>query len=210
MPLCETVRLSQPLKGVLLRRQTRSPERTVGAADAALEEAQARLAQLEAAHKKALEEAYRKGVGDGQAQARQQAEARLSTMEKNLGAAVAALVKERSTLAAELEGILPELIIEGVGRVLYGLEPDGETIQRIVRELLSGFDTEDSARRLFLNPEDLKSLQAVQAAFEESDPGLRLVADASLHRGECYLEGRFGLADARYSAKLSSLRKVLE
>lgn len=205
MPLSDTVRFSQPLRQAVLRKQARTPDPDAEAEARAREEAAALAAREEA-----LREAHQKGLAEGRKEAARQAEARMQKLAGEVHAVMASLETERQALTAQVRELLPELVIEGVGRVLYGLEPDGETVHRIITSILDGFDSDDSQMRISLNPEDLTSLKEVAPELAETYPGLRLVPTTDLHRGECLVEGRFGVADARYSAKLSSLRKVME
>lgn len=208
MPSFKTLQFGQPLRGVRLRGGSGAVE-----ADAAAEAAQ-RMAALEAqwqAKVKAAEkEGYTRGLAEGRKAEKAAVEAAQAKQAQQIAAIMKSLESERLELVNELQAVLPELILEGVARILHGWEPDAETLQKIVHGILAGYDGEDKQSRLSLNPEDLALLKDHNAELEVAYPGLRIIEDGRLQRGECLLEGRFGVTDERHSAKLENLKKVLE
>lgn len=209
MPLSEAVSFSQPLKAAILFRQSRAENSGKETCCNNSTEEHEDLSKIQAAEfEVAIEEAYQRGLADGRKLEAEETRQGLEQLGQEVQGTLEAVVEERRALVPRLRELLPELLVEGVGRVLHGYEPDGSMIQRIVSELLDGFDNQDSRMRLSLNPVDLENLIRLVPDFQNWYPELSLLADGSLHRGECLLDGRFGVVDARHSAKLASLRKV--
>ncbi|MFO7724002.1 MAG: FliH/SctL family protein [Oceanipulchritudo sp.] len=209
MPLSEQVSFSRPLKEAVLARHQpggsgpQDPEVQVGEVESAqtLSEEQLRTE---------TDRAYKEGFAAGKAEGEAFRDAAMETLRGEVARVLEGIRNESDGLVRELESVLPEFIIEGVGRILYTMEPDAEAVSQTVRDLVSGIDAEDRAMRLSINPEDAELLEEVDPVLHERFPGLTLVKEAGLSRGECFLESRFGISDARYAAKLNNLRKVLE
>lgn len=203
MPLSNSIQLTSPLKGVILTgRLSNGNGRRSATGDA---EDKAREANRESA-----ELAYKRGLEEGKELAIAEFKIRQEELEQQLHSILDALAEEREALGHSLHELLPELVIEGVGSILYGLEPDAKLVKRIVSEILDDFDGEESQMRLSMNPDDIETLKGNDEKFSELHPELRIQADEKLHRGECRLDSRFGVTDARFSAKLAGLRKVFE
>jgi len=201
MILSKEIQFSQPLRGVLL---TRSHE-----GDSKDDEAEPTSDRMDEAVREAQTEAYARGFEDGRAAEATARERDREAMRRELDEILSSFQRERDGLVTELEALLPQYILEGVGRMLYAMEPDAKAVSRIVRELLHGRDEKDHPMRLTLNSRDAGLLEEIDPALFERFPNLNLIRDDSLHSGECLLESRFGIADARYSAKLANLQKVL-
>lgn len=215
MPSCERIEFSQPLRAAVLAKQSALSEAssTVTGEElgVALGEQRARLEQEHAkALKAARAEAEAAGHAAGKAEAEAVAAARAEEQEGQLKTVLVRVEEQLGQLRGELEALLPELIVEGVGRVLHAWKPDGEEVKAVVGELLEGFESESGNLRLSVNAEDWEALEEEDADFAERYRALEIRKDVGLQRGECYLEGRFGVADARFAAKLRSLREVME
>lgn len=206
MPLSNSIQFSSLLKGVIISRQIEH-ELNGHAVNGQLD---SEVRDNFENNQETIEAAYERGVAEGKAKAEAEIIARAEEMDAQFQAILTSVTEERKSLSLSLQNLLPELVIEGVGRILYGLEPDREMIQTIISDILKDFDTDDSQMRLFMHPEDLDILKDLDGNFCEVHPGLRLIADDKLHRGECHLDSRFGVTDARFSAKLANLRKVFE
>lgn len=210
MPLSEQVAFSRPLREAVLARH--QPGR-FGAEDLdrGEEVEEENPYTISEDHLKTeTERAYNEGFAAGKAKGEATSEAAMEALRNEIAKVLAGIQGESDTLVRELESILPEFIIEGVGRILYGMEPDAEAVSNTVNDLLKGVDTEDQVMRLSINSRDAELLAEVDSSLSVRFPRLSLVKDPSLSRGECFLESRFGIADARYAAKLNNLRKVLE
>lgn len=222
MPLSERVEFTRPLRAAILSRQTADSNGVSAGPEKAetfskedinrqLERQKRKLEQAHAqALQKAREEGRRAGREEALAESREQAESARMEQRKHLRAMLEQVDQRVGTLRAEVEDLLPELIVEGVGRVLHAWEPNTAQVKAVVADLLEGFDPENGQYRLSLNAEDWKLLREEEGNNLQRYESLNIREDAGLQRGECYLEGRFGVADARFSAKLQSLREVLE
>ncbi len=155
-------------------------------------------------------EAYARGRKEGLAEAEAAHQQELEVLRTRVDVVINGVSEQGTALFRQLEGLLPDLIIEGVGRVLHAWEPEPAMVDRIVQELVAGFDPANARMRLTLNPQDLKALQGNDDSLSHRYPGIEVASNEELARGECYLEGRFGVADARYAAKLRNLREVME
>ena len=69
---------------------------------------------------------------------------------------------------------------------------------------------------IHLSPEDAQAISAViesrgpQAVTEASISRVEIVADPSLGRGDCLVEGDLVTVDGRLNARIEELRRVLE
>jgi flagellar assembly protein FliH len=52
-------------------------------------------------------------------------------------------------------------------------------------------------------------LETLTPAWSAQYPGLRITPDAALSPGDCQVRSRFGITDARISAKLETLEREL-
>ena len=153
--------------------------------------------------------AYAEGLEAGRKLERDERAAVAADQSAQYTQALASLESSRSELVEQVQTLLPELVIEGVGRILQAWQPDTAAIEAVVGELLAGFDTAEGNIRVYLHPDSIQQLLNGIEEFSEKNPQIDLHKDDSLLAGECRVEGRFGLADARYSSKLLNLRKVL-
>lgn len=215
MPSCERIQFRQPLRAAVLAKQSATVEASSSLSAeelaTALREQQGRLEREHAAAlEKARAEAEAAGHAAGKAEAEAAARVQAEEKEGHLKTVLGQVEGQLAALRGEVEALLPELIVEGVGRVLHAWKPDGEEVKAVVGELLEGFESESGELRLSVNADDWKALEEEDADFAERYRALEIRKDRELQRGECYLEGRFGVADARFAAKLRSLREVME
>lgn len=210
MPLSEQVAFSRPLKEALLARHQPGRPKAVHPGNVEEAEEENPYTISEEFLKRETERAYEEGFAAGKAKGEATNEVAMEALRREIAKVLEGIQGESDGLVRELESILPEFIIEGVGRILYTMEPDAEAVSETVNDLLKGVDAEDQVMRLSISPKDAELLAEVDPTLGERFPRLTLVTDTGLSRGECFLESRFGIADARYAAKLNNLRKVLE
>ena len=139
----------------------------------------------------------------------------------------------------ELEERLPALVMGLVERVLPGIEFDRQTIVQIVRSMITEFTNDEEALEVYLCPDDLALLKALNAPdkpmpnneeeggfasaiagiFDNLDgdnallpefPKVKFFEDSSLGRGDCQVKSRFGLLDGRISTKLRRVEEGLK
>lgn len=211
MPSSEALAFSTPLRQALLARHQPATRASGDGKEAEGLSPEGGGGLVAAAyHEQEIRKAYEKGKAEGLVEAQAAHAAEMDRIKGDVHATLEDLNRIASTLASEVEALLPELVLEGVGRVLYSIQPDANEVKGIVDELLSGIDADGQQMRLSMHAEDIKLLKEIDPDLSERFPGLNIIKDAALSRGECFLESRFGLADARFSAKLNNLRKVLE
>ncbi|MFA5264205.1 MAG: FliH/SctL family protein [Opitutaceae bacterium] len=115
---------------------------------------------------------------------------------------------ERSMLD-QLRSSLPELVLEIARRLLAGYEPPAELVQKLCVETLDQLFPERENLELIVSTRDAALLTKNMKDLEARYPGLRVRPDTALSPGDCQVRSRFGLTDARQSAKLESLRHEL-
>ncbi len=117
----------------------------------------------------------------------------------------ARLAELEPALLGEIRAALPGLALDLARRVLAGFEPPPEVIERICREALDQLYPERAGLELILSPRDAQLLTQLNPDWLQRYPDLRLQTDAALAPGDCQVRSRFGLTDARQSAKLETL-----
>ncbi|MGH8017960.1 MAG: FliH/SctL family protein [Opitutaceae bacterium] len=182
----EHVRFFQPLRSVRLAGH-RAPALT--------------QAQIDAL----LQESYQRGYSDASAHITQQIVEQRNdvnhlreTLFRSLEEAVAGAV-------AEVRAALPALTMQALRRVLARVQIDRATVTGVVEELLSEIGPDVGPTELRLHPEDLALAEGLEAQLASIHPGLRLVGDESLARGDCQAVTRFGKVDARLQNKVEKL-----
>lgn len=209
-PLFDTIRLHKPLASAELS-ETSTPEQLESfGPDVKVYSTKDTVTLLPYEIEQIKAEAYAAGQADAAKQLEVSAQQERESRNAALQSSLAELSKLQSDLVQEFDEVLPELLIEAAGRLLAGWVPQRADVESIVDELLEDFNSGDHAMRIHLNPTTLETLtDAGVDAFVRQNPGLEFVADPKLQPGESTLDGRFGLADARFSAKLKNLKEVL-
>lgn len=204
-PLSKTIRFNRPLVGACLS-SSEGAEETKGDVHVLGETLELMPHELEAVKQRA----YSEGKKAGQEEAEANYEADLSHKIRECGDLATELAALKNDLIQEMHGAIADLVLEAVGRLLDGWQPDAPAVEAMVEALLNDFDAEDHRMRIRLHHETLELLSGASVEqFKESNPQLEFRGDSRLKPGECVLEGRFGLADARYSEKLKNLSEVL-
>lgn len=109
-------------------------------------------------------------------------------------------------LVAQLRTSLPELLMEIARRMLAGFAPPAEVVEKLCADTLEQLYPERENLELIVSPRDAALLEKLTANLATRYPGLRISADPLLHAGDCQVRSRFGLTDARMSAKLDALQ----
>lgn len=156
-----------------------------------------------------LARAHQNGIEEGRRLAEQSLREERMALQAYQKQILARLEEREAILFAEVEAALPELILEGVRRVIGLWQPTAEQLQVLVRDMLDGLQGESGNLRVFLNPQDAAAMRGFSTQLVAEFPGLELVEDSHLDRGECYLHGRFGITDGRFATKLENLQKVM-
>lgn len=114
-----------------------------------------------------------------------------------------------TSMAEQLRAGLPALAIDIARRLLAGFEPSEALVRSLCTEALDQLYPERENLELILCPRDVELLRKHLSDLEGRYPGLRLRADGSLSPGDCQVRSRFGLTDARLSAKLEAIQHEL-
>ena len=204
-PLSKTIRFTRPLVGARLVEP--GTDTTQHGQVHALDDTPGLSSyEIEAIREKAFQAGEQSAREKAEVVYQDELAAKIGLCEKAAGE----LMNLKQDLIDEMHGAVAELVLEAAGRLMEGWEPDEAGVKKTVEALLEDFDPGDHRMRIRLNPESLELLTgSTTAQFEQSYPQLEFTADAHLKPGECQLEGRFGLADARYSEKLKNLSEVL-
>ncbi len=183
------------------------------------------LAQSEkdrqAAVKKGHSEGFAAGKEEGVIQGRSELEAQLrSEFEKELSGAVEILNTVHDEIKNNLEELLaanPYRLIRLWQKVLSRLLVrevafDQEAALRLFKNLMSrASDKEDV--RVYLNPDDLDSIEAQRGNFGDLIRGVRnieFMADDEVDKGSCIVETGLGIYDARWRTQLEQISTEVE
>ena len=155
-----------------------------------------------------LEEARQEGYEAGKREAESALEETMQQLAQFGSQTLQNLQNQQESLISEVEHALPELVLEGVRRIIETWTPQPEEIENLVNDLLTCLEGDAGPVRVFLNPEDRKIMESIHENMERDFPGVTLFEDSKLRSGECYARGRFGTTDGRFEAKLENMRKV--
>jgi flagellar assembly protein FliH len=171
--------------------------------------------ELEAERSRVLERARREGLEAGRREGRDAALAewtgRLDEATRALGAAAHALAAVRAELVAELERELPGLVLGLARRVLERELARPEAPVALVQALVGRLAGGEEPLAVRLHPSVTETFEAWRAAAGRPDlAGLRVERDATLAPGECVLETRTSVRDARLETQLDEALRALE
>lgn len=149
--------------------------------------------------------AYERGRNEAQKEFKEKIEAARVLQ----GDLLSRLQEAEQALAETVEAALPELVIEGVRRVIPQWSPEAEDIQGVIQGMLSGLEGESGPLEIRLNERDKAHLEELGGSLSRDFSATTLIADPGLRSGECVVSGRFGMVDGRFESKLNGLRKDL-
>jgi flagellar assembly protein FliH len=193
MKWSDTLTLTQPLRDV--RPLTPVP---------ALE-AEHRLREAEAA-------AYERGRRDAEKALREQLlQQRSELLELHQGV-VDKLRGAVPQVVAETEEALLNLAFEAARRLVAGVKLTSKMVEAVVREALSHVEDKTEIA-IHLHADDLALLRKHKSPLLKGTPDsgpLRFISSTEIARGDCLVQTRFGLLDARRETKLEQLRQSLK
>lgn len=148
-------------------------------------------------------DAYARGVADGEATARQRAEAMIASSVRALNEAIESVRTHEARWTSNAEENVAALAIM-VARHLVQREVDAdpEIVRGLVNRALSQFPL-DQVITVRLNPEDVTACGSTlkpDAAGRMRD--VRWISDAHILRGGCLVEGRERIIDGRVDTSL--------
>lgn len=191
-PITSTITLSTPLRRVGLRL-----EEIAGAV---------RRDEVEAAR----QAAYQHGFADASDFLNQQLAEQRADVIQLVEQTFKSLEEQRGELLRQFGAALPGIATEIARRVLCGLEPDRNRIERTVDEVLAELSPGTRDIEIVMHPADLDLLGRYEEQFRERYPGLRFVGDDSFAVGDCRLRSAFGIVDATIATKLATLSQSLQ
>jgi len=161
-------------------------------------------------HEAACEAAYTQGFQAANDHLAQQILEQRAELAQLQDAVFVSLSKQHESLAAQVSETLPDLAIEIVQRVLAGMKPDRETVERVLAETLAEIAPGSTDVEVFLNASDLELVGRLMKDYEHKYPGIKLSADPELLPGDCRAKSRFGMIDARVFTKLQNVARSLK
>jgi flagellar biosynthesis/type III secretory pathway protein FliH len=150
--------------------------------------------------------AYEQGVQDAKKALQQEVQAAQALQNRLFKS----LAEAESALSASLEAALPELIVEGVRRVVAGWSPTAEEVEGNIQNILAELGPEVGVPELRISAADQAKLDALAGGTWANPSEMRMRVDAKLKEGEYIVSSRFGRVDGRLDSKLSHLRKELQ
>ena len=158
----------------------------------------------------ARQAAYQKGFEDATEFLNQQVAEQRAEVIQLIEQTFKSLEGQRNELVRQVATVLPGIATEIARRVLCGIEPDPERVERIVEEVLGELAPGTRDIEVALPAADLALIGRYQENFQDRYPGLRFVADPSLTVGDCRLRSSFGIVDATIATKLETLARSLQ
>ena len=158
----------------------------------------------------AKREAYRRGSEDAtKAMERQLLEQRSEVVHLQTQT-FAALAAHHERLTQDLQGLIPELAIEAVQRILAATVFDRELVLRIAHDMLSEVAPGKEQVEVRLAASDLELVAGYEDQFRERHPEISFCADSELRPGDCVVRSRFGTLDGRLSTKVRAVEGLLK
>ena len=161
-------------------------------------------------HQAACEAFYRQGFQEANDHLAQQILEQRAELAQLQDALFISLSKQHESLAAQVSETLPDLAIEIVQRVLAGMKPDREAVERLLAETLAEIAPGSTDVEVFLSASDLELVDRLMKDYEHKYPGIKLTADPELTPGDCRAKSRFGMIDARVFTKLQNVARSLK
>lgn len=153
--------------------------------------------------------AYREGADAARAFADQQMVDLRHGLQELQDGLLNRLAGAEAAIVVQLQNALPALAIDLARQLISGYEPPPEVVQRHCCEVLEALYPEREKLELIICTRDAALLEKLNPSWSAHYPGLRITSDASLSPGDCQVRSRFGITDARISAKLETLEREL-
>ena len=152
---------------------------------------------------------HQRGQRDGERALRMQLLQQRSEMSELQRGVVESLRGVLPQILHEAQAALINLALESAQKLVAGLPISPELVEAVIREALQ--QVEQTAEiTIQLHPEDLALLRKHESPILSGVPDagpLRFITSASVTRGGCLVQTRFGLIDARRETKMDQLRQ---
>ena len=155
----------------------------------------------------AEQQAYARGVIDGQQAAETDTTARLDAMAADLATAIRDLAAVRGDLMRRAERDLVRLALAMAERVLHReVTQDRDRLVALARLAIERLG-ENVAVRLHLNPADLEAIRTAGAL--DVGQTVEVTADAAIARGGCIVTSAFGTIEVGIEAQVREMAREL-
>ena len=122
----------------------------------------------------------------------------------------AALIQQHGAMLEQLKGLVPELVMEGVARILGGLQTDRENLIRIVDDLLGELTPSGQAIEVQLHPGDLELVNGYEKDLREKFPAIAFKVGSDLQPGDAVVRSQFGVIDGRLGTKFRMVEALFQ
>ncbi|MES2490901.1 MAG: FliH/SctL family protein [Pseudomonadota bacterium] len=161
-------------------------------------------AHLDSIEKAAYEEGFARGHAEGYAHGNREAQA--------VAARISLLLEHMSRplkdLNAEVEHALIRLVVDTARRLVnQAIELDPQLVNGVVNEAVASVATTTREMKIFLHPDDLSVLKNNLSLT--TDATWKLVADATLRRGDCRVVTESSQIDARMDTRQTNIERAL-
>lgn len=161
-----------------------------------------------------LEAARREGARRGAEEAQRALERQMLEQREELvhlqSATFEAVQAQHGELREQFRSLLPQLVMEGVARILGGIAPDRAMVVQIVEDLLGELAPTSEPVEVQLSASDLELVRGYDKQLHEKFPAIAFRASAELHPGDAVIRSRFGVVDGRLSTKFRAVEAMFQ
>jgi len=162
------------------------------------------------AHKKEVDASYKAGYEDASSQYKQQILEFRSEVNALREGTFSELESKFGKIVGEAREAIMTLTYGCLRQVLGGYEMEPKAVESIVEAAVKEAGVDEEKLQVHLHPDDLALLEELDGDLKDRHPGLELVPDRLLKRGDCQLSSRFGKVDGLIENKLERLREGLK
>lgn len=169
-------------------------------------------AEAEAAQARREEEAFQRGLVEGERRLSQQLMQQRTEIQHLHTGVLQALKEAVTSVVHQTEGALVDLAFEVASKVVAEIPISRELVEASVRSaLVAARDAAELA--VHLHPEDLELLQRHGSDVltpPSGSPQIRFIPAPDVARGGCLVRTEFGAIDARRETRLERMRQALD
>lgn len=163
----------------------------------------------EALHAAKVDESYKSGYDTASSEYNQQILDFRSEINTLREGTFSQLESKFATLVSEAREALMTLTYDCVTRTLGGFEMQPDAVAKIVDAIVIESGLNEEQMEVRLHSLDIALLEDLEPELRAKHPGMSLVSDDALSRGDCLLSSRFGKIDGHMSTKLEKLKGSL-
>jgi len=155
------------------------------------------------------QEAYEKGLHEGQTAGMQLAEESMKVHIQAMENLAKNFIGEIDRAGKNTGQELLDLAISLAENILKTkLELDVSAILPIVEETIAHIPTVQQPANILLNPEDAATVKHIMGEALNSD-GWKIISDAQLERGDCKIETAYNIVDASIETRWNALKALI-